>query len=139
MILLVNPRATRPANRRFPLSIMAIGAALPGDTTWEIIDGNLPVYNSVMSASWRGNAMHQTMIRAWTKLEFGWAIACRMAEAINASDPVTQQMLGEIWSYAELTRSVIHGHQQLQGRIVAAIERHRSPISRTRRRPGRSH
>jgi len=42
MILLVNPRATRPSNRRFPLSIMAIGAALPDGMTWEIIDGNLP-------------------------------------------------------------------------------------------------
>jgi anaerobic magnesium-protoporphyrin IX monomethyl ester cyclase len=42
MILLVNPRATRPKNRRFPLSVMAIGAALPSDITWEIIDGNLP-------------------------------------------------------------------------------------------------
>ena len=71
------------------------------------IDGNLPVYNSVMSPSWRGNAMQQTMIRAWTKLEFAWGIATRMAEAINASDPATQQMLGEIWSYAELTRSAV--------------------------------
>jgi anaerobic magnesium-protoporphyrin IX monomethyl ester cyclase len=42
MILFVNPRATRPANRRFPLSLMAIGAALPAHITWEIIDGNLP-------------------------------------------------------------------------------------------------
>lgn len=42
MILLVNPRATRPANRRFPLSVMAIGAALPPHVTWEIVDGNLP-------------------------------------------------------------------------------------------------
>ena len=42
MILLLNPRATRPANRRFPLSVMMIGAALPDDTTWEIIDGNRP-------------------------------------------------------------------------------------------------
>jgi hypothetical protein len=42
MILLVNPRATRPDNRRFPLSVMAIGAALPDGTTWEIVDGNLP-------------------------------------------------------------------------------------------------
>lgn len=42
MILLVNPRATRPANRRFPLSVMAIGAALPDGTAWEIVDGNLP-------------------------------------------------------------------------------------------------
>ena len=42
MIVLVNPRATRPANRRFPLSVMAIGAALPPQTSWEIVDGNLP-------------------------------------------------------------------------------------------------
>jgi radical SAM superfamily enzyme YgiQ (UPF0313 family) len=42
MILLVNPRATRPENRRFPLSVMAVGAALPGNISWEIVDGNLP-------------------------------------------------------------------------------------------------
>jgi len=42
MILLVNPRATRPPNRRFPLSLMAIGAALPEQKSWEIIDGNRP-------------------------------------------------------------------------------------------------
>ena len=76
------------------------------------IDGNLPVYNTVMSASWRANAMHQTMIRAWTKLEFAWGIATRMAEAIGANDPVTLQMLGEIWSYAELTRSAVHSGEQ---------------------------
>lgn len=42
MILFVNPRATRPGNRRFPLSIMAVGAALPEGESWEIIDGNRP-------------------------------------------------------------------------------------------------
>ena len=42
MIVLVNPRATRPANRRFPLSLMAVGAALPPEVSWEIVDGNLP-------------------------------------------------------------------------------------------------
>src|SRR3569623_1478379 len=42
VILLVNPRATHPRNRRFPLSVMAIGAALPEDKSWEIVDGNLP-------------------------------------------------------------------------------------------------
>ncbi len=42
MILLVNPRATRPGNRRFPLSVMAIGAALSAGENWEIVDGNLP-------------------------------------------------------------------------------------------------
>jgi 4-hydroxyphenylacetate 3-monooxygenase oxygenase component len=71
------------------------------------IDGNLAVYNSVMSLSWRGNAMQQTMIRAWTKLEFAYGIATRMADAIGANDPNSQQMLGEIWSYAELTRAAV--------------------------------
>lgn len=42
MILFINPRATRPANRRFPLSIMAVGAALPEHESWEIVDGNRP-------------------------------------------------------------------------------------------------
>ncbi|HKH94386.1 MAG TPA: radical SAM protein [Gemmatimonadaceae bacterium] len=42
MILLVNPRATRPKNRRFPLSVMAIGAALPEHVAWDLVDGNLP-------------------------------------------------------------------------------------------------
>ncbi len=42
MILFLNPRATRPKNRRFPLSVMAVGAALPDDVNWEIVDGNRP-------------------------------------------------------------------------------------------------
>jgi len=42
MIVLVNPRATRPSNRRFPLSVMALGAALPPGTSWVIVDGNRP-------------------------------------------------------------------------------------------------
>jgi anaerobic magnesium-protoporphyrin IX monomethyl ester cyclase len=42
VIIFVNPRATRPANRRFPLSLMAVGAALPALVSWEIVDGNRP-------------------------------------------------------------------------------------------------
>ena len=42
MIVFVNPRATRPGNRRFPLSLMAVGAALPENVSWEIVDGNRP-------------------------------------------------------------------------------------------------
>ena len=51
MILLINPRATRPENRRFPLSVMAVGAALPPEISWEIIDGNLPDMDVVQTAS----------------------------------------------------------------------------------------
>lgn len=42
MIIFVNPRATRPKNRRFPLSIMSVAAALPDGVSWEIVDGNRP-------------------------------------------------------------------------------------------------
>lgn len=49
MILLVNPRATKPNNRRFPLSVMAVGAALPKEVGWEIVDENLPSIDGAQS------------------------------------------------------------------------------------------
>lgn len=43
MIVFVNPHVvTRPGNRRFPLSIMNVGAGLPEGVDWEIVDGNRP-------------------------------------------------------------------------------------------------
>lgn len=71
------------------------------------IDGNLAVYNSVMQTSWMPNIMHQTMIRARVKLEFAWGLGRRMAETLNATDPATLQMLGEIWTYAEFARGAM--------------------------------
>lgn len=71
------------------------------------IDGNLKVYNQVMTRSWSPNVMQQTMVRAQTKLEFAWGLACALAEAIGDRSPNTLSMLGEIWSYAELTRAAI--------------------------------
>ena len=41
MILFYNPKATRPKNRRFPLSILAVAAALEGKEEYSIVDGNL--------------------------------------------------------------------------------------------------
>jgi radical SAM superfamily enzyme YgiQ (UPF0313 family) len=41
MIILYNPRATRPKNRRLPLSVLAIGAVLEGREEFWIVDGNL--------------------------------------------------------------------------------------------------
>lgn len=41
MIVLVNPRATAPRNRRAPLSLLHLVAALEG-VEWEIVDGNIP-------------------------------------------------------------------------------------------------
>ena len=41
MIILFNPRATKPRNRRYPLSVMALAAVLDGREEYEIVDGNL--------------------------------------------------------------------------------------------------
>ena len=41
MILFYNPKATRPKNRRFPLSILAIAAIIEGKEEYAIVDGNL--------------------------------------------------------------------------------------------------
>lgn len=41
MIILFNPRATRPKNRRFPLSVLALGAVLEGREQYVIVDGNV--------------------------------------------------------------------------------------------------
>ncbi len=41
MIILVNPRATKPKNRRFPLATLALAAVLEGKEEYTIVDGNL--------------------------------------------------------------------------------------------------
>ena len=71
------------------------------------IDANPQVYNTAVATSWPPNFMQQTSIRAQTKLEFAWGIATRMLEATNGLTPATAEMLGEIWSYAELTRAAV--------------------------------
>ena len=72
------------------------------------LDGDPATYNSVMARGWIGNVMQQTSIRAMVKLEFAYELCCRMAEATGQDRrPEIMQMLGEIWSYAELTRAAI--------------------------------
>jgi anaerobic magnesium-protoporphyrin IX monomethyl ester cyclase len=41
MIILFNPRATKPRNRRFPLSVLALAAMLEGKEEFVIVDGNV--------------------------------------------------------------------------------------------------
>jgi anaerobic magnesium-protoporphyrin IX monomethyl ester cyclase len=41
MIVLYNPQATKPRNRRFPLSILAMAAVLEGHEEYTIVDANL--------------------------------------------------------------------------------------------------
>jgi 4-hydroxyphenylacetate 3-monooxygenase len=76
------------------------------------INANLAAYNTVTRTSLPANVMQHNMIRARVKLEFAWGLACRMAEAINLSQPAAQQMLGEIAAYAALARASITAAEQ---------------------------
>ncbi|MGH2588535.1 MAG: 4-hydroxyphenylacetate 3-hydroxylase N-terminal domain-containing protein, partial [Dehalococcoidia bacterium] len=71
------------------------------------LDGDPEIYNKVMATGWTANIMQQTTIRAWVKLEFAYELVTRMVEVLNAANPSTNEQLGEIWSYAELTRAVV--------------------------------
>jgi 4-hydroxyphenylacetate 3-monooxygenase len=71
------------------------------------VDGNTAVYNAAMTTGWTANVMQQTSIRAYVKLAFAYELATRMAEAINACDAATKEMLGELWTYSELTRAAV--------------------------------
>lgn len=71
------------------------------------IDGDPAVWNAAMMNGWTANVMQQTSIRAHAKLLFAYELAARMCKAINANDAKTKELLGEIWTYAELTRAAI--------------------------------
>jgi 4-hydroxyphenylacetate 3-monooxygenase oxygenase component len=71
------------------------------------LDGRVDIYNGIRLSGIVENLTMQTTIRAMTKLEFAYGLAARMAEAINDQSPATQEMLGELLSYLEVTRSAV--------------------------------
>ena len=72
------------------------------------LDGDPVTYNTVMANGWTGNIMQQTCLRAMVKLEFAYELCTRLAEVTGQDRrPEVMQMLGEIWSYAELTRAAV--------------------------------
>jgi 4-hydroxyphenylacetate 3-monooxygenase len=71
------------------------------------LDGDPAIHNAVMMSGWTANVVQQTTIRAHIKLAFAYELAARMCAAINASDASTKEMLGELWTYSELTRAVV--------------------------------
>jgi len=71
-------------------------------------NANPTVFNTVMRRGWTGNIMQQTVIRALVKLEFAYELATRMANVTGQMErSEVTQMLGELWSYAELTRAAL--------------------------------
>ena len=71
------------------------------------IDGQLGVYNGVIRSAWWPNIMQHAMVRAEVKLQFAWGLATLMTESIGGTHPQAQQMLGEIWTFAEFARAAI--------------------------------
>jgi 4-hydroxyphenylacetate 3-monooxygenase len=69
--------------------------------------GSVEIYNTSGRTGLVENMTTQTTIRALTKLEFAYGLATRMAEMIGDYSPPTLEMLGELLSYVEVTRSAI--------------------------------
>ncbi len=81
---------------------------------WErvFIDGDIEAYNGLMREGWAANIMQQTCIRAAVKLEFAYELCTRMARATNCEGrPEVAQTLGELLTYATLTRAAIRAAQ----------------------------
>jgi 4-hydroxyphenylacetate 3-monooxygenase len=71
------------------------------------LDGDVEIYNGIGRSGIRDNMTNQSTLRALVKLEFAYGLATRMAEAINDQSPATLEMLGELSSYVEVTRSAV--------------------------------
>ena len=71
------------------------------------LDGNVEIYNSANQIGLAANLTTQTTIRAMNKLEFAYGLATRLADAIGDHSPATQEMLGELLGYVEVTRSAV--------------------------------
>ena len=71
------------------------------------IDGDVEIYNSTLATNYDIHMITQSTIRALTKLEFAYGLACRMAELIGDESPATTEMLGELACYVEVTRSAV--------------------------------
>jgi 4-hydroxyphenylacetate 3-monooxygenase len=79
------------------------------EVPWDrvFINGSVNVYNRCMSMPVLAAKMHQALVRAQTKLEFAWGLAMAMTEALGDKSPVSMQMLGEMKSFAELTKATL--------------------------------
>lgn len=100
------PIADRPFSSRFDEQdafLVFDEVEVPKDRVF--IDGDTHTYNKLMTSGWLGNVMQQTSIRAAVKLEFAYELGTRMAAALNDTRDETSRLLGELWSYAALTRA----------------------------------
>lgn len=93
------------------------------------VSGDVTAYNAMqIDANWRAHIIHQAMTRAWTKLDFAFGLAHMISETtgVNTFGHV-QEKMGEIWHYAEMTRSgltaAVEGAEPDLGGIMTPDER----------------
>ncbi len=102
------PAFDRPFSRRFDEQDAVVffdDVEVPKERVF--VDGDPEIYMKVMSTGWTANIMQHTTIRALAKLEFAYALAAEMVDAVGDRNPGSSMLLGEIWTYAELTRSAL--------------------------------
>jgi 4-hydroxyphenylacetate 3-monooxygenase oxygenase component len=98
----------RPLSSRFDEQdafVIFDDVEIPRDRVF--LDGRTDIYNTIRDTGIVENLTNQTTIRALTKLEFAYGLATRLAETINDKSPATLEMLGELYSYVEVTRSAV--------------------------------
>ena len=116
LIFLCRDSASAPGARPFdrPLSsrfdeqdavVLFDDVEIPRDRVF--LDGDVEIHNGMGRSGIRDNMTNQSTLRALTKLEFAYGLASRMAEAVNDQSPATLEMLGELASYVEVTRSAV--------------------------------
>ena len=72
------------------------------------VDGSIAAYNSTPKNGWMSNILQQTCSRAAVKLEFAYDLCLTMAKICNSDKrPEVQMMLGELRTFANLTRAAI--------------------------------
>jgi aromatic ring hydroxylase len=77
------------------------------------IDGSVKAYNATPKNGWMSNILQQTCIRAAVKLEFAYDLCLEMARICNSDKrPEVQIMLGELRTFANLTRAAITAAEQ---------------------------
>ncbi len=101
------------------------------EVPWDrvFVDADVTAYNAMqIEANWRAHIIHQAMTRASTKLDFAFGLAHMIAQTTGVSSfGHVQEKLGEIWQYAEMTRSglvsAVEGAEPDSGQIMTPDER----------------
>lgn len=91
------------------------------------VDGDVNLYNSLMSDGWNANILQQTCARAAVKLEFLYDICVEIARVTHCEwRPDVMSLLGEIWSFGAMTRSALdaaEAHAETRGPTLMCDER----------------